>query len=294
VKPESWHFSFHGMVPYRPSLTPSQESGGMGLNKFYGHVFATWEAPTPVPGFFWRGEALVDLDANDDGEWLGGAGNASQLFRGDLGASSTVLRDINVGFEGSAFLNVAEFESHLPIGPIRLGRTSALYNGSRQAIWFKGLKGTGDNPWHGTLLSALEFGENDFMEGTLFADGTFFARSSSVYTLPGNAELTFQVTIENSGISAEVDGSVVWKATVPINGVDAQCKATGDLHAALAIGIEGGDLDFSGSLDVDGRVRCYVGNTRVASAGFDVGGEITEDALRFHLPIVGTVTLKLP
>ncbi len=47
------------------------------------------------------------------------------------------------------------------------------------------MKGTGDNPWQGTALSALAFGQNDFLEGTVsFRTGNFYATSTSVFTLP--------------------------------------------------------------------------------------------------------------
>lgn len=292
--PPSWHVSFQGMVPNRPSLLPSAESGAAGLTDFFGHVFATWEVPiaSEVLGLFWLGEATIDLDADGDGHWLGGAGNAHQLLRGELGAATDVLRDVNVGFNGSAIYRFNKGPISLTV---RLGRGSAVYNGHTQAAWFRGMKGTGDNPWHGTVLSALEFGENDFMEGTVsFRTGHFYATSTSVYTLPVNSQLLFNLTLQDTGISAAVEGSIGWRESVSINGAEASCRARGDARGSLEIGSDGSGLDFAGSLRVDGRVRCYVGDTRVASAGFDIGGEITDETVVFHLPIVGNVSIKLP
>jgi len=294
AQPESWHFSFHGLVPYRPTMTPSEGSGGVGLQNFFGHVFATWEAPVGVLPFFWRGSALVDLDANDDGNWLGGAGNAHQLFHGDLGAALNVMSDVNIGFEGSAFVNLAQLNSHIPFNPVRLGRAAAIVNGRQQGIWFKGMKGTAGNPWQGTVLSALDFGENDVMEGTFFDVHHFHMTSTSTLTLPGNAELAFTLIFEDSGLHADVMGGVRWNATVPVNSVDASCRARGDAEGSLDIGWGGSHLDFAGAIGVDGRVRCYVGGQRVASAGFDVSGEFTADKIKFHLPVIGSVTLNLP
>ncbi len=292
--PPTWHVSFNGMVPNRPDLTPSAESGAAGLTDFYGHVFATWEVPivSPLLGLFWLGEATVDLDADDDGEWLGGAGNAHQLLRGDLGEAADVLTDINVGFDGSALYRFSK-------GPVSfnvtLGRGSAVYNGHEQAAWFRGMKGTGQNPWQGTLLSALEFGQNDFLEGTVsFRTGRFYAHSTSVYTLPGNAELNFAVTLQDTGFRAEVTGEVEWRATERISGVDASCRARGDAEGSFEIDLSGASADFLGTLGIDGNVRCYVGSRRVASAGFDISGAVSNDRVTFHLPIIGNVSIPFP
>jgi hypothetical protein len=41
-------------------------------------------------------------------------------------------------------------------------------------------------------------------------------------------------------------------------------------------------------------VRCYVGGTKVASSGFNVSGEISNDGIAFRLPIVGKVSVEWP
>lgn len=292
--PPSWHVSFQGMVPNRPDLTPSAESGAAGLADFYGHVFATWEVPiaSELLGLFWLGEATIDLDADDDGQWLGGSGNANQLLRGDLGASADVLTDVNVGFNGSALYRFSS-------GPISfnvtLGRGSAVFDGHRQAAWFRGMKGFGDNPWQGTLLSALEFGQDDFLEGTVnFRTGNFYATSTSVLSLPYNAALTFNLTLQDTGISAEVGGSVKWEADVPINGIDANCKASAAARGSFAIDLSGSSADFAGSLGLNGDVKCYAGGHRVARKDFEISGAVSNDRIKFRLPLIGNVSIPLP
>ncbi len=294
VKADRWHFSFHGLIPYRASLPPSADSGAAGSTNIYGHVMAAWEVPIGVLPFFWRGEAVVDLDGNNDGDWLGGAANANQLFSGDLGAGSNVFTDISVGFNGAAYLNMSELgDGMLLTDPIRLGRASALYNGPRHAVWFKGMKGTEGNPWQHTALAALEFGENDVLEGTFVDVDNFFFRTSSTYKLPG-AELVFLIEFDDDGLHAEITGGVKWSLTVPIDGVNADCSVKAEAEGSLDIRWNAG-LDYAGSLGAKGKVTCRAGGVTLASGGFNESGEITDDDyVKFHLPLVGNVKLKMP
>jgi hypothetical protein len=294
-EPPALHLSFQGMVPYRADQTPSPGSGGAGLTDFHGHAFASLEQPLVGHDLFaiaGLGEATVDLDADDDGTWLGGAGNAHQLFRGDLGASQDVLRDINVGFDGSAQCRFSAGRSDFDV---RLGRATAVFNGNQEAVWFRGLKGPADNPWQGTALSFLEFSQNDYLEAVVFyGTGDFFATSSSVYTLPG-AEFAFLITLQDTGIRAEVTGSVEWDGTSDdFPAGTAGCNADGHANGGFEIDVSGTGLEFAGWLRVDGSVKCYIAGRKVGSAGFDVGGEINEDEIVFDLPYIGDVSIPLP
>lgn len=291
--------SFRGLVPNRPQLRPSEESGGAALTNFYGHVYATAAVPL-FKVYAVIGQETIDLDADDDGTWLAGLGNADQFLRGDLGDGEDLLRDLNVGFDGKAvYRPKLNIKGHDIPGPwnieVRLGLASAAYNGRMGAMWFKGTKGTGDNPWQGTLLSNLKFGDTDYLEGSIFSDGRFFARSTSVYTAPTNAELVFDITMQNSGVTAAVEGTAEWTATVSFENIgSATCHATADSRGALELGIDDGDLEFSGSIRYEGRVRCRAGGVTVASAGYDVGGEINQDGIVIDLPFIGDVTVPLP
>jgi hypothetical protein len=294
-QPPSWHVSFHGMVPYRPDLPPTEESRSIGLARVFGHVFATWDVPVfgipELGAVFWLGQATVDLDGDDDGEWLGGAGNANQLFRGDLGALESVQRDINIGFDGSAVFRYAKGPLS---GEIRLGHESAMLNGLERALWFRGHSTTDDNPYQGTLLNALQARQEDYIEGSFYADGRFFLTGTAVYETPTNEDFTFRLTADNSGVRAELEGEVKWSATVSIDGASANCTATADARGAVEITTDGSNLDYAGSIGVEGRVRCRAGSVLVASAGFDVGGAINNQEVVFDLPIIGDVKIPLP
>ena len=288
LDPPSFHLSFRGMVPYRPDLSPTAP-GSIRVTRFYGHAFATWEAPLPGIPVTWHGEATVDLDADDNGQWLGGAGNAHQLFRGDLMSSADVLRDISLGFDGRAVYH------HTAPGPdfdFVLGRASAAYNGDQEGIWFKGRKGV-ENPWAGTPLSALEMNQEDVIEGTMFANGRFFLSTTSRMNLPGDSALQLAITMSDREFTAEVTGQVAVEGGATIDGVGATCRASAAARGALEIGY-GSGLEFAGSLRLEGRMRCYVAGQRVASARFDVGGEITNDEVVFDLPYIGNVSIRLP
>ena len=106
---------------------------------------------------------------------------------------------------------------------------------------------------------------------------------------PGG-DLTFKFTIRDEGVSVDVDGTVEWTADVAIG----QCTATAGAHGAVEIGWDGNSIDYAGSLGVDGHVRCYALGQKVASAGFDVSGEIDGNVVRYHLPHIGQVSLPLP
>jgi hypothetical protein len=295
-EPPSLHLSLQGMVPYRPNQTPSPESGGQGLTDFYGHAFATWEQPLIEQALFaiaGLGEATVDLDANDDGTWLGGEGNAHQLFRGDLQASDKVLRDIQIGFEGSAQCRFSAGGSDFDV---RLGSAAAVFSGNDQAAWVRGMKGAGGNPWQGTVLSALEFGQNDYLEAIVsYRTGHFFARSTSVYTFPGG-ELAFEITLRDTGIGASVTGEVHWEGTSDkFPGGTAGCNANANLHGGFEIAWLGHRLEFAGSLQAKGSVKCYIAGQKVGSAGIDIGGEINNDEIVFDLPLIeDDVSIPLP
>jgi hypothetical protein len=140
----------------------------------------------------------------------------------------------------------------------------------------------------------LQPSQDGYVEGTFHANGQFFFTATGVYETPTNEEFTFHITADNSGVRAEVEASVRWSASVSIDHVSASCTATADARGTLEIGTAGSGLDFAGSIRLDGRVRCRAGGVRIASAGFDVGGEINDDEIVFDLPFIGNVAIPLP
>jgi hypothetical protein len=74
------------MIPYRPNFTPATP-----LPALYGHVHARGNFPLGTPPLAIDGAVPPDLDANRDGLWMAGQGNANQLIKG--GALSSAVLD---------------------------------------------------------------------------------------------------------------------------------------------------------------------------------------------------------
>jgi hypothetical protein len=286
---QAFHLSFRGLVPYRPDLSPTAP-GSISVTSFYGHAYATWDLPIPGIPVSWQGSATIDLDANDNGQWLGGIGVADALFAGALLSSPDVLRDINLGFNGTA---VYGYRGALPDFDMRLGRASAAYNGARQGLWFKGKKGA-ENPWKNSPLAALEMSNEDVVEGTIFADGRFFLSAGSTFDMPGESDLELDISMSHQRFTADVGGSIKVSGSASIDNVgSASCSASAAANGSLEIGYSSG-LNFSGSIDLSGRMRCYVNNHEVASARFDVGARISDDAISADLPFIGEFKVRWP
>ena len=64
-----------------------------------------------------------------------GAGNASDLFRGDLRALENVARDISIGINGG--VNVGYAVAGVNVS-VPVGQGSAFYSGPKEAIFFRG------------------------------------------------------------------------------------------------------------------------------------------------------------
>jgi len=165
--------------------------------------------------------------------FLGGSGNASQLFHGDLKALDAVARDINVGINGGVNFGYAVAGRMITVP---LGQGSAFYSGPQQGVWFKGVQGTAFNPWAGTVLANFQSGPGTEVEGYVFRDGRFSVATTSNYRLFSmNAALTLTVTNNEIG-------------------------AKGSLSTPF------GKTDVSGTIGFDGNFHW------VAPAGIDIGG----------------------
>jgi hypothetical protein len=228
--------SLNGRIPFNTTVSPPAESSVPldsslpGVFGRYGHVYAAGEFPLSGLPLSVHGDVTVDLDADDNGQFLGGAGNASQLFRGDLSAVEAVLRDINVGINGGLNLgySVAGYGVTVP-----LGEASAFYSGPRQGVWFEGAQGTAVNPWAGTALEDFQIGPGTTVEGYAYRDGRFSVSTTSSYKF-FTLDAALTVTVTNESIWA--GGSV----TTPIGRAD----------VSGWVGFNG-DFAWSGQLHID-------------------------------------------
>ena len=285
--PPTWHFSTRGFVPFTPNQVP-EAPGAIGLTHFYGHVYANWQVELIPEITTLDGSAIVDLDANDDGTIEIDRSHVSDLYAGTLSPNSPVLRDTNIGFNGNLTFRIPGSTLDL-----KLPKTSIVYNGEQEGMWIRSSL-AGVSPWSGTLLDQLETKQEDILEGQAFANGHFFLRLTSHLDLPGGGELHMAFTQEDTGISADVTGTVKWTGSVGIDGVTASCTATAEVGGSIDIDVDGNSVDYAGSVRLKGSVKCFAGGTKVASAGFSVGGEIDGNLIRFKLPLLNTESFRLP
>ena len=285
--PPYWHFSTRGFVPFKPNQVP-EAPGAIGLTHFYGHVYANWQVEMIPDMTALDGSAIVDLDANDDGTIEIDRSHVSELYAGHISPASPLLRDVNIGFNGRLTFHVPGSTLDL-----KLPKTSIVYNGEQEGMWIRSSL-AGVSPWEGTLLDQLETKQEDILEGQAFANGHFFLKLTSHLDLPAGGELHLEFTQADTGLSAEVTGSVKWTGSVGIGGVNASCEAKGTASGTLALEWGGGSLDYAGSLRVSGSVKCYALGNKVGSAGFSIGGEIDGSVIRFDLPYLDDVSIHLP
>ncbi len=224
------------------------------------------------------GAVTVNLDANGDGMFLAGSGNASQLFHGDLQDLEAVYRDIDFGVNGIIDLdvpNVAKID-------LQLGDVTTVFDGPGLGLWVSGTAGLKD-PLANSAFKDFVITNHDMFQATVNTPGSgaFFVSFSTQENLVG-ARIGFIVTLQNSGFSTEITGSAGWS----VNGVSAQATLTGDL--SITVDPATGKLRYFGSVHASGKVT-----TGFGSGSFDVGAEVAGNKLIFDLPLLGRQTIDL-
>lgn len=290
--------SAHGRIPFDTTVAPPSDTTspfGVKLTPaYYGHVYAAGSFPLAGLPLSVNGDVTVNLDANGDGQFLGGAGNASQLFRGDLGALGNVVTDINVGVNGGVNLgySVAGYQVSAP-----LGQASLFYSGSQEAVFFKGAQGTALNPWAGTALEDFQSGPGAAVEGYVYRDGRFSVSTTADFRLfVADAALTLTVTDHDIAAAGTLTTPVASAAVAGTIDFDGSFLWTGTAHVGIGGGNNyiRGDAGFSLSrtsagMEFDIDLNCgakfsipgvkaegtVTGHLRVAT---DASGHVTYDA----------------
>ncbi|MGH2730079.1 MAG: Calx-beta domain-containing protein [Actinomycetota bacterium] len=286
IKEPTLAFSRRGYIPFHPDLEPTIPDA-VGLTDFSSHVFASGGIPAPHPAVAKYitifADGSIDLDADDDGTWLAGEGNAHELASGDLSAFGEVLRDINLGANGRVIFhyNSDQFDFETP-----LGRATAVYNGQEEALWFRGRALIEESPLAGTPLRFLEMTREDFIEGTIRSDGQFTVTGGARYDV-GGGELLIQLTLDNEGIDALVSGRVELKGSYKSDLGSISCTATAGAEGLLSFSYTD-RLHMSGSLKLDGSVKCGK-----LSAKIDVSGTIDDGKIVVKLPYIGNKSISL-
>jgi hypothetical protein len=168
---------------------------------------------------------------------------------------------------------------------LKLGDASLVFNGPAGGFWLNANAGA-ENPLAATPFKDLIPSHQASLEVAIFGNGQFFVSFSgedSITGVPGS-HLILNITIDNSGITAELSGGVKWSAS---GGFSAEATVTGIL--AISIDANTGKLHYAGSVRASGKVKGFGG-----SASFDVGAELEDNTLVFDLPIIGRQRITLP
>lgn len=227
--------SMHGNIPFNTSVAPTAGTSISNAAKdgYFGHVFAAGEFPLSGLPATVSGDVTVDLDANDDGMFLGGAGNADQLFQGDLNALGNAARDIQVGVNGAVNLgySVGGYQLTVPVG-----EASLFYSGPQEAVWFKGVQGSEVNTFRGTILEDFQTGPGTKIEGFVYRTGQFSVATTSSYKFMKSANAALTLTVTNNAISAK-----------------------GQIHTPVATLDVNGAIDFHGNFTWTGSANVNIG-----------------------------------
>jgi hypothetical protein len=274
--------SLNGRIPYTPNFTPRGPVSG-----FFGQVYAHGTFPLAGVPLSIQGDVTLNLDANGDGQWLGGKGNASQLFAGQLynpAAIDAVLRDLDVGVNGEVdfAFSAAGFNVLVP-----LGMASAIYNGPQQGIWFKAVEGPTQDPFQGTVLDAFQATNTESVEGWALRNGNFSLTATDSYKVAGiNAALT--ITLDPTGVTARGTANFLGN-NVFLTG---RIKANGDFLLAGQAGLSFGGFQGSGSFELSktGSQEALTVNL-MAQAGWSGGDERYGTAWSATATLSGSLTI---
>jgi len=309
--------SLNGMIPFTPAVTPTIP----GFGPFFGNVYAQGGFQVGDLPFNVNGSITVNLDANGDGNWLGGQGTASQLFSGNAFSGVTLskaLGDVEIGVNGNVALGyqAAGFNLTVPVGA-----ASFIYNGATQGAW---VDGTTLDPLAGTPLDVLQIGTYESVEGAVYRETSRFGVTTTQYdlkladtykvfgataaldvdlsnsgiTLDGTADL-FGVNIAVSGdIASDGDLSLTGSAGVNFNGlggnVTVDFEKTGSVyaidaslsgHAGFSNDGWGASLDVSAKLDIT-----YSGGHIEYSGSASATGKVTDPIYSFSVTVSGSIS----
>jgi hypothetical protein len=288
-----WQFagSLNGRIPYTPEYKPTSAAGA-AVTQFFGHVFAagTYDLSglTGLP-LTAAGGVTMNLDAKGIGlpsatasasqlfadlarqrnvgvQLLGGKGNAGNVVGGQLSGLAGVFSNIDVGVNAELDLGYQAAGYNFTI---RLGGASAVFNGPQGALWLRGVRGV-DNPLAGTPFAWLTANPSDSLEATAYSNGRFVITLDSEYPVLGT-NLSFTLTLTNSGVTARVHGDVKWE-------LDSNDYVEADFDATLWVTYASGRLHYSGSATATGTLATIFGSE---SGG--VSAWVTDGAIGFDI-----------
>jgi len=236
--------SLNGLIPITPALGAAAPAAP-GFGAFFGNVysgggFQLGDLPIDVTG-----QITVNLDPRNEGVWLGGAGNASQLFQGKLLQGATLnsaMNDIEVGTTGTAFVG---YDLHGFNLTIPVAARSFVYNGVVDGAY---VDGTTVSKQFGTPLGAFQPLGPEGVQGHVYRSGSYELQLSDTYQVLGataNLNLTLGNELLFGGIDIEGTLDAFGTAVHVVGGIQSNgnFNLTGNLDATFGT--------FSGLAEID-------------------------------------------
>jgi hypothetical protein len=297
LKKPALGLSRHGLLEFVRQRDPAADlvdefgHGGEVAPKFFGHVHVSGSVPFKIwyIPFEAHGDSVYNLDADRDGQILGGLFDGGDLFRAnfdDLPNARDVLHDIQAGNNGLLQIKPEAEDATIKYA-VHVGEATWIFNGPEESFWFRGQRGTGGSLFDGTPLDFLNVRSTDVLEAMVHSDGHFILRATASYGV-GRADLDFVVTISNEGITAQVSGSVEWSVSVDLRDFGLgrpSGKARADIEGTIGMFIDGDEVYFSGSISARGRVwaldKKWVDK--------EIDADVRSQGFRFDFPLVGNV-----
>lgn len=194
--------STRGLIPFTPNATPSAWTGEQMFGNVYIKAGLDISAIAPQVPVNIDGDVVIDLDANNDGKFLGGLkSNISRMLATGftpeaLGSSvGRVVGDINIGVNGRVNLGWENsvFELSVPVA-----EGSLIYSASKQGIF---ARGRSVNPFDGTPLEVFKPRTAIDIDAYINRTGAFRLTGSGSYN-PGLYTMNGSVVVDNAGARA--------------------------------------------------------------------------------------------
>ena len=295
VKKPALGLSRHGLLEFVRQSDPSADlleefdHGPDVVSEFFGHVYVSGSVPFKIwyVPFEAHGDSVFNLDADRDGQFLGGLFDGGDLFRGnfdDLPNSREVLNDIQAGSNGSLFIKPEAEDAKIKYA-IHAGEATWVFNGPAETFWFRGERGEDGSLFNGTPLDFLDVRSNDKMEAMVHGDGHFVLRATAVIGV-GSIEVESAITISNEGITASLKGRAEWSADFEYLGVSISGKAIATFTAEVTIEIDDdGDVHVSGSVEADGKLKGEFNGEKKTFFDDSIGASLDDGVFLFEFPM---------
>lgn len=255
--------SLKGYIPFTPQERPALASA-----EIYGNLYGEASVDLGIYPFSLSGNAVIDLDANDDGSPLGLTGNnVARLLDGRLALD--FVRDVAIGVNGTLSVGFTKAGVDFSFDAIK---GSAMYSPGEFAF-----RGDQVNPFAGTPLAPIVASQTPFvffeMEGVF--RGTGFSVSASAHNIP-IAQTSYKATTVTVQVGTGL-GTSLASLDADIVGLLGTIKA--HVH---------GSVEVSGNFLLKGTVGAAVDvGIGIMGAGLDVTLERSAGAVTLTIGLHG-------